>query len=121
MQDEVLPCGLPTSLIRKLLLRNYPNQRISNEAIVLASELIRNFVQEAHHRAEIEAECEMEINGDDDDKSSCESGSKNAAKSFETDNQNEHTTVDRVKCYKIATIRHDHIAKIACELLMDFS
>jgi len=71
-------------------------KRITNEAVVAASEVLRLFVQEAQHRAGIEAECEQEgrvMNEDEDQQ------------------QGDNTPV----------IRADHIAKIAAELLMDFS
>jgi hypothetical protein len=42
------------ALTKKLLLQKQPKQRISNEAIVTANELLRLFVVEARQRASIE-------------------------------------------------------------------
>lgn len=93
------------SLTRKLIQANLAagkdhqtassNKRITNEAIVAAGEVLRLFVQEARHRAEIEAECEQE-----------------GAMNDESDKHDASSTIP---------VRADHITKIAAELLMDFS
>lgn len=73
------------------------NKRITNEAIVAAGEVLRLFVQEARHRAGIEAECEQESAVMKDDESE---GKENSS---------------------AIPVRADHISKIAAEMLMDFS
>jgi CENP-S associating Centromere protein X len=81
-------------------------KRITAEASVAAGELLRLFVLELRHRAAVEAECEAEstlqeeenIMDEDDDVKVCK---KRGKKSIE--------------------IRADHIAKVAAELLMDFT
>jgi vacuolar-type H+-ATPase subunit H len=89
------------ALTKKLLLQKQPKQRISNEAIVTANELLRLFVVEARQRASIEAECEDEAVLDNGDSLS---------------DDDEHGSETRT-----VKIRADHITKIAAELLMDFS
>jgi len=76
------------------------NKRITNEAIVAASEVLQIFVQEARHRAGIEAECEQEGrmvlgNEDDDD--------------------------DEKASTKKPQVSASHIAKIAADMLLEFS
>ena len=83
-------------LTRKLILSQGGKEqpkRVSNEAVLAAGELLRIFVQEARHRAGIEAECEQEA--ETTEKGNGESGK--------------------------VSIRADHITKVAAELLMDFS
>jgi CENP-S associating Centromere protein X len=91
------------SLTRKLVQVNLAtgkdlqsNKRVTNEAVVAAGEVLRLFVQEARHRAGIEAECEQEGAMNDVD----DVGDKHASSTI--------------------PIRADHITKIAAELLMDF-
>lgn len=97
------------ALTRRLMQQqhNTTSQRVSNEAIVAASEVLRLFVQEACHRASIEAEIEKEcrMNEQDDDGDDNDDG--NGKKGHKSD--------------KTPVIRADHITKIAAELLMDFS
>ena len=81
-------------------------QKISNEALVAAGEVLRLFVQEAFHRASIEAECEYEGVVDD---------------TIANYDSNTTTKGDRTSITPTAPIRADHITKIAAELLMDFS
>jgi hypothetical protein len=45
---------LSSSLTRKLILSKHPKQRISNEAVVTTSELLRLFILEARSRASLE-------------------------------------------------------------------
>jgi hypothetical protein len=45
---------LEPSLTRKLLLQHHPNQRITNDAVNAANELLRLFIIEARHRAAVE-------------------------------------------------------------------
>jgi hypothetical protein len=99
------PPTVPPSLTRQLLTLHHPNQRFTNDAITLSSELLRLFIIEARRRAAIEAECESELTTmmDDDDNDSDDS---------ETEKNNKRRVVE---------IRADHIAKVAAELLMDFS
>jgi len=81
-------------LTRKLILSQDNTEqpkRITNEAVLAAGELLRIFVQEARHRAGIEAECEQEANVD---------GHANDGKTL---------------------IRADHVTKVSAELLLDFS
>jgi hypothetical protein len=83
-------------LTRKLILSQGGKEqpkRVSNEAVLAAGELLRIFVQEARHRAGIEAECEEEAG-------TTEKGNGVSGK---------------------VSIRADHITKVAAELLMDFS
>jgi hypothetical protein len=91
-------------LIKKLILesggKDQPAKRISSEAVLATGELLRLFVLEARHRAGIEAECEKE--------GAVKSTVKRTAGSHAGNN-------DRV------LIRADHIAKVAAELLIDFS
>jgi hypothetical protein len=65
---------------------------LTKEAAVLTAELLHAFVQEARHRASIEAECDQEGGLDPDANTSSNT-----------------------------MIRADHITKIAAELFMDFS
>ena len=81
-------------------------QKISNEALVAAGEVLRLFVQEAFHRASIEAECEYEGVVDD---------------TIANYDSNTTTKGDGTSITPTAPIRADHITKIAAELLMDFS
>ena len=86
------------ALTRKLIQGKDPEapiRTITTEALVAAGEILRQFVQEACHRAGIEAECEHE---------------GQAAGRMEDDAEDN----------KIP-IRADHISKIAAELIMDFS
>jgi CENP-S associating Centromere protein X len=85
------------------------NQRITNEALVAAGEVLRLFVQEAWHRASIEAECEYEGFVEDTTNDQCDTSNNVSA------------IGNRTKTTTIAPIRPDHITKIAAELLMDFS
>lgn len=97
------PPTVPPSLTRQLLTLHHPNQKFTNDAITLSSELLRLFIIEARRRAAIEAECESELStmmDDDDDNDS------------ETEKNNKRRVVE---------IRADHIAKVAAELLMDLS
>ncbi|KAL7451922.1 hypothetical protein ACHAWC_003679 [Mediolabrus comicus] len=96
------PPTVPPSLTRQLLTLHHPNQKFTNDAITLSSELLRLFIIEARRRAAIEAECESELSTmmDDDDNDS------------ETEKNNKRRVVE---------IRADHIAKVAAELLMDLS
>lgn len=41
-------------LTRRLLLQRHPNQRISNDAVELANEMLRIFIVEARERAAVE-------------------------------------------------------------------
>lgn len=70
-------------------------ERVTQEALLAAGELLRLFVSEARERAAIEAECEKEGTFDDDN-----------------DNDGGNETI---------RIEQHHISKIAAELLMDFS
>jgi hypothetical protein len=99
------PPTVPLSLTRQLLTLHHPNQKFTNDAITLSSELLRLFIIEARRRAAIEAECESELTTmmDDDDNDSDDS---------ETEKNNKRRVVE---------IRADHIAKVAAELLMDLS
>lgn len=98
------PPTVPPSLTRQLLTLHHPNQKFTNDAITLSSELLRLFIIEARRRAAIEAECESELSTmmDDDDDSD----------DSETEKNNKRRVVE---------IRADHIAKVAAELLMDLS
>ncbi len=99
------PPTVPPSLTRQLLTLHHPNQKFTNDAITLSSELLRLFIIEARRRAAIEAECESELSTmmDDDDNDSDDS---------ETEKNNKR---------RVVQIRADHIAKVAAELLMDLS
>ena len=85
------------------------DQKITNEALVAAGEVLRLFVQEAWHRASIEAECEYEGVVED---SAIDNGVTANIASAQG---------NRTKITTTAPIRPDHITKIAAELLMDFS
>lgn len=80
------------------------NSRITEEALVAVGEVLRLFVQEAWHRASIEAECDHEGTMSDNDEGPVLNPSSVA--------QGKSSTVP---------VRPDHITKIAAELLMDFS
>jgi hypothetical protein len=45
---------ISTSLMKKLLLGNQPDQKVSNEALEAASFLLRQFIVEARNRASVE-------------------------------------------------------------------
>lgn len=97
LEDEERSPTVPPALARKLIVENgakAKSKRLTREATLATSELLRLFIVEARSRAGIEAECETE-------------GRLRAA---ETDENNDK-----------AMIRADHITKIAAELLMDFS
>ena len=82
------------ALTRKLILSAVDNEKqikLSNDAVDLASELLRLFVVEARYRASIQAECEEE--------------SRNVESSSDD---------------KKTPIQPHHITKIGAELLMDF-
>jgi hypothetical protein len=102
MRDASSDTDTPTepfhpALTRKLILQPNEPKRVTNEALQAAGHLLRLFVQEARHRAGIEAECENEGASND------QSG---------TVDDNERGSIP---------VRADHISKIAVELLMDFS
>lgn len=122
-------------MVRKLLLRHYPNQRISNDAVAAATELLRLFIVEARQRAAVEAECEQEVEGTSTWKASCTTENDNhnhvdmddSSSPMDTatlnrrTNANNHHQGDDTSSSSLISIRADHIAKIAAELLMDFS
>jgi hypothetical protein len=83
------------SLVRQLLLVNNPNLRINQDGLVASGAFLHLFVTEAINRASIEAECEVD----------------SAANTVEEEEKRNNRVV----------IRGDHIAKIAADLLMDFS
>jgi hypothetical protein len=83
------------SLVRQLLLLNNPNLRINQDGLVASGAFLHLFVTEAINRASIEAECEAD----------------SAAITVEEEEKRNNRVV----------IRGDHIAKIAADLLMDFS
>ena len=95
MSDQLEP-----SLVRKLLARRHPDQRFHNDAILAASELIRRFVLEARERAAVEAECEADT-ADDDVFGSGTGGAKETG--------------------TITSIKKEHIVRVACEMLLDFT
>jgi CENP-S associating Centromere protein X len=78
--------------------------RITDEALLAAGEVMRLFVQEAWHRASIEAECDHEGTMSDND----EKHERNSLSFVPGGISN-------------VPVRPDHITKIAAELLMDFS
>ena len=91
---------------------NHGGRRLTNEAVVAASEVLRLFVQEARHRAGILAECEHEgrhDNDDDDDDDNDGGDEKNRGAAALSDS------------VKGPVVGAHHIARIAAELLMDFS
>jgi CENP-S associating Centromere protein X len=97
-------------LTRKLLQEHLrssssgSSKKISSEALVAAGEVLRCFVQEVHHRAGIEAECEHE----------------SAACQRESVARDAHDN-DGNSCPKSIPITADHIVKAVGEVLMDFS
>jgi hypothetical protein len=109
------------SLVQKMIQTSRPTgnnadstsgeeHKITNEALVAAGEVLRLFVQEAYHRASIEAECEYESVVDD---TALIYEANTALARYGKGNQTSAITT--------APIRADHITKIAAELLMDFS
>ena len=93
---------LAPSLARKLILRHHPDQRISSDGLIAATELLRLFVREAINRASVEAECEAAAEEPSEDDDFSIKSSKNASAD-------------------VVTITGDHIVKVAADLLMDFS
>jgi hypothetical protein len=91
---DIFSHALAKRLITTKWLRAEFPKRVSNEAILAVSELLRLFVTEARHRAVIEAECEKE-GGD--------AGSMEISREGYT------------------PIHAHHISKVAAELIMDFS
>lgn len=83
---------------------NKMSSRFSEEALIAAGEVLRLFVQEAWHRANIEAECDHEGTMSDND-----------------EEQKRNSSVVAAERHSIIPVRPDHITKIAAELLMDFS
>mmetsp|Transcript_29371 Transcript_29371/g.87069 ORF Transcript_29371/g.87069 Transcript_29371/m.87069 type:complete len:107 (-) Transcript_29371:7798-8118(-) len=102
------------SLAKKLISRQHPNQRVSSEAADVASELIRLFVVEARNRAAIQAECEYE-----GEQSLGESEGSAAASDTWTQESTAKKRVRTIRGY--APIRANHVAKVATDLLLDFS
>ena len=98
--DVPLSDQLEPSLVQKLLARRHPDQRFHNDAILAASELIRRFILEARERAAVEAECEADT-ADDDVFGSGTGGAKEAG--------------------TITSIKKEHIVRVACEMLLDFT
>jgi CENP-S associating Centromere protein X len=109
--------GVPTdpdpfhpALTRKLLQEHLhssasgSSKKISSEALVAAGEVLRCFVQEVHHRAGVEAECEHES-------AACErdSGASRVRDTYGN------------TCPTSVPITADHIVKAVGEVLMDFS
>ena len=87
---------------------NKNGRRLTSEAVVAASEVLRLFVQEARHRAGILAECEHEGRCQDNDDDNNDDDDDNSASA----------APPKVKGPVVGA---DHIARIAAELLMDFS
>mmetsp|Transcript_25573 Transcript_25573/g.46318 ORF Transcript_25573/g.46318 Transcript_25573/m.46318 type:complete len:124 (-) Transcript_25573:87-458(-) len=116
---------LEPSLTRKLLLQHHPNQRITNDAVNAANELLRLFIIEARHRAAVEAECEQE--GEDGvgtrrRKYGEDTMGPNESDGEDGDSQiSDELSPNHPNSQKLVTIRAEHITKIAAELLMDFS
>uniref|UniRef100_A0A7S0FKF7 Centromere protein X n=1 Tax=Minutocellus polymorphus TaxID=265543 RepID=A0A7S0FKF7_9STRA len=114
--DDALPSDhLEPSLVRMLLTRRHPDQRFSNDAILAATELIRKFMLEARERAAMEAECEADTDAhcggpsvmsqDDDDDDVFGSGTGGGARNVDS----------------ITSIKPEHIARVAAEMLLDFT
>ncbi len=99
------PPTVPPSLTRQLLTLHHPNQKFTNDAITLSSELLRLFIIEARRRAAIEAECESELSTMMDD----------------DDNDSDDSETEKNSKRRVVEIKADHIAKVAAELLMDLS
>lgn len=91
------------SLTNKLLLKNHPNQKFSNEGIALSNELLTWLVMEAFNRAAVEAECE-----------------KDSSTFFSQDSVQDEELSDPKTGTKLV-IESKHIQSIAAELLLDFS
>lgn len=107
----------PSSLVRKLLLHQHPNQRITKEGIDAAGELIHQFIIEAWNRASFEAEFEHDQNVSDSDDSSGddhEIGMRNGKR--------KRDDLDGIsKKQKRIEIKPEHVMKIAAELFLDFA
>ena len=88
---------------------NKNGRRLTSEAVVAASEVLRLFVQEARHRAGILAECEHEGRCQDNDDDNND------------DDDDDNSASAAPPKVKGPVVGADHIARIAAELLMDFS
>ncbi|KAL7531187.1 hypothetical protein ACHAXR_003886 [Thalassiosira sp. AJA248-18] len=109
---------IPSSITKQCLQLHHPDQRFSNEAVELSSELLRMFVVEARRRAAIEAECEAETKIDP----STEGKKCQPSNQEDDDGSDSFMMLDDDKSKKATVeIRADHIAKIAAELLLDLS
>mmetsp|Transcript_28611 Transcript_28611/g.63610 ORF Transcript_28611/g.63610 Transcript_28611/m.63610 type:complete len:130 (-) Transcript_28611:180-569(-) len=125
--DQTLEPGL----VRKLLLRRHPDQRYGNDTIVAATELLRLFIVEARQRAAIEAECEAETKDVGKDGASLSQMSMPSLPPSESSDDDimedgggrsgrKKRNAYSADC-ATTSIRPDHIARVAAELLMDFS
>lgn len=103
---------ISTSLMKKLLLGNQPDQKVSNEALEAASFLLRQFIVEARNRASVEAEFDTT----DNDDLSISSRKKRIAIPSLSDSQSDKEQEENVK-----RIKSRHILNISPELLMDFA
>lgn len=140
---------LDPSLTRKLLFSNKSNrtnnnsttsaanQRIAQDALQAAGELIRQFIIETRHRASIEAEFENEMrnsssnnsssmNRKDDDESNNDNDSDDFIESSASRKRKrgEQTGVhqgNNSEEDEASFIQPKHILKVSAEILMDFS
>ena len=149
--DTTPSMELDPSLTRKLLFSNdinktnnnnngrsitsASNQRIAQDALQAAGELIRQFIIETRHRASIEAEFENEIrnssskNGKDDDDSDKDYDSDDPLSSPSRENlgkrkrqgRSGNDQFDASEEDEASFIQPKHILKVSAEVLMDFS
>mmetsp|Transcript_14760 Transcript_14760/g.21083 ORF Transcript_14760/g.21083 Transcript_14760/m.21083 type:complete len:165 (+) Transcript_14760:131-625(+) len=143
-QSNIRITFLKPSLVKKMLLshqtklnpRTKSIPKISNEALELASELLRQFIIEAHHRASVEAEFDSHLEEDqdankmllhgehvdsDDDVSIRNKTDEGIILPSSTDD-NEIDKIDLTQAKSpTKLIRKEHCLNIAAELLMDFS
>lgn len=93
--------NIPDSLTRKLITLRQPKQKLSTDAVAVASELLRLFLCESLDRASVEAECEQDV--------------------LMTDDNSEDTNNHGGGGFSVSEIKAKHIQMVAAEILMDFS
>jgi CENP-S associating Centromere protein X len=118
--------GFKPSLVRQLLQPKNSSRRLTPEALLASSELLRLFVIEARDRAGLEAECDNEATMTSTTTTTAASAvgatynTKNKRQDDDDDDDDDEIDSNRRKRGK-PIIRADHVTKIGAELLFDFT
>ena len=116
--------SLDPGLTRRILLRHRPDARLGSDSVLAASELLRLLVLEARRRGQVQAECEAEIGDlEEDAEDGLDVAVDGDGQADAAGEGRRHAGGMRMGAPSSSTVQimPDHIAKIAAELLMDFS